>query len=77
MLAAAAINLADSVLKTQTALKDLNHLVPASEMANCFKELCSILSQPSKYGLTALSRKYGQPEWHSASKLKLTSNKDH
>lgn len=76
VIAAAAINLSDSILKTKTPLKDINDLVSAREMAECFKELCSLLSESNRYGLKALSRKYGQSEWDSVSKIRLTPSTD-
>lgn len=72
VLAAASINLSDSIYKTHTPLKDLNDLVKTSDITECFKELCQTLSEPNRYGLKALTRKYVQPEWHAVSKVRLS-----
>jgi len=40
-------------------------------MSNCFKELCNILQNKNKFGLSALKKKYSSDKYHGVSKFKL------
>ena len=40
-------------------------------MSGCFKELCAVLQNKNKYGLTALKSKFNSEKYHYVSKVRL------
>jgi|JI6StandDraft_1071083.scaffolds.fasta_scaffold03249_11 hypothetical protein len=74
VLVFAAINLANSVLKTEhpdfERFREL-FKVTTEELLGCFKELFHVLSSQNKYSLKAIKKKYGSERFQSVSKLRL------
>lgn len=73
VLVLSTIKLSDYICKVKTddnLLKNEGNYTKEA-MSGCFKELCGVLQNKNKYGLTALKNKFNSDKYHYVSKVRL------